>query len=336
MIGVQGGRDGPLQAGRLRRADPPPADVLRGARGVRLNDGRRSRLRQRRAGELRGRGTVVLAVACALAPAGCHRDTTVGAPIRSSVAPVPPREAPPPRRSSQAGLPVVAKVRLDDPHAEPLHQQVRGRVRRGGPAHRLSGQAARARAHRRRHRYPDGSARRPAQPTVLHRGRPARGRTRPARGIALKGRSAARTSTPTCLGRRLTPTPTTIARCRRRSPDRSARWPLRASRRRDAPTRRGRWSTAYARALEVIAREWRVGEGPPGRCRPTPAPAAQRELFAAVRENRYIARRRRRAARRRAELLADPGVAATVLYRLAQSKTVGPQGRARRASTRRS
>ena len=60
--------------------------------------------------------------------------------------------------------------------------------------------------------------------------------------------------------------------------------------------RRGRAQTAtaaarccidgYAQAMEVIAREWRVGEGPPGRCRPTPARARSATLFAAVRENR--------------------------------------------------
>ena len=43
----------------------------------------------------------------------------------------------------------------------------------------------------------------------------------------------------------------------------------------------------YARALEVVAREWRVGEGPAGAMPADAGTAAQRELFAAVRENRY-------------------------------------------------
>src|SRR6185436_14002451 len=44
---------------------------------------------------------------------------------------------------------------------------------------------------------------------------------------------------------------------------------------------------AYGRALEVIAREWRDGEGPAGALPADAGTAAQRELFAAVRENRY-------------------------------------------------
>ena len=90
----------------------------------------------------------------------------------------------------------------------------------------------------------------------------------------------------------------------------------------------------YARALEVIAREWRTGEGPAGRMPPDAGTAAQRDLFAAVRENRYTlgADGAPRPAR---ELLADPNVAATVLYRLAQSKTWAGRSRPTR-STRRS
>ena len=78
----------------------------------------------------------------------------------------------------------------------------------------------------------------------------------------------------------------------------------------------------YARALEVIAREWRVGDGPTGMTPIAAGTAAQRQLFTAVRENRFVL-----AAdglpRAPGELLVDPGVTATVLYRLAQSKTVG-------------
>ena len=93
---------------------------------------------------------------------------------------------------------------------------------------------------------------------------------------------------------------------------------------------RGRWSTATRGAMEVIAREWRVGEGPQGR------DAARRRHGGAARAVRgACARTATRsgadgAPRPPAELLADPGVAATVIYRLAQSKAVGRQGRARR------
>jgi hypothetical protein len=78
----------------------------------------------------------------------------------------------------------------------------------------------------------------------------------------------------------------------------------------------------YARSLEVIAREWRVGEGPAGALPPDAGTREQRDLFAAVRENRYVVGAGG-APRQAAELLADPGVAATVLYRLAEAKSVG-------------
>ena len=68
---------------------------------------------------------------------------------------------------------------------------------------------------------------------------------------------------------------------------------------------------------------------------PDAGTAAQRDLFAAVRENRY-ALGADGAPRPARELLADPNVAATVLYRLAQSKT-RRAGRSRPTrSTRRS
>jgi hypothetical protein len=78
----------------------------------------------------------------------------------------------------------------------------------------------------------------------------------------------------------------------------------------------------YARALEVIAREWRVGEGPEGALPATAGTPAQRDLFAAIRENRYTLAPGG-GPRGAKDLLSDPNVAATVLYRLAQSKAVG-------------
>ena len=62
----------------------------------------------------------------------------------------------------------------------------------------------------------------------------------------------------------------------------------------------------YVSAMEVIAREWRVGEGPQGAVAPDAGTGTQRALFAGVRENR-VRRGRRRRARPAAELLADPG-----------------------------
>ena len=78
----------------------------------------------------------------------------------------------------------------------------------------------------------------------------------------------------------------------------------------------------YVQALEVIAREWRVGEGPAGAVSPDAGTGTQRALFAGVRQNQYAVGPDG-APRPARELLADPGLAATVIYRLAQSRTVG-------------
>lgn len=78
----------------------------------------------------------------------------------------------------------------------------------------------------------------------------------------------------------------------------------------------------YVHAMEVIAREWRVGEGPAGAVAADAGTGTQRALFAGVRENQFAVGAGA-TPRPAAELLADPGLAATVLYRLAQSKLVG-------------
>jgi hypothetical protein len=78
----------------------------------------------------------------------------------------------------------------------------------------------------------------------------------------------------------------------------------------------------YVDAMEVVAREWRVGQGPQGAVPPDAGTGTQRALFAGVRENAFTvgADGAPRSAR---DLLTDPRVAATVIYRLAQSKSVG-------------
>lgn len=78
----------------------------------------------------------------------------------------------------------------------------------------------------------------------------------------------------------------------------------------------------YERAMEVIAREWRVGQGPQGAVAPDAGTGTQRALFAGVRENQFAVGPDG-APRPAPELLADPGLAATVIYRMAQSKLVG-------------
>jgi hypothetical protein len=75
-------------------------------------------------------------------------------------------------------------------------------------------------------------------------------------------------------------------------------------------------------AMETIAREWRVGTGPAGVIQVEEGPTAQREIFANVRENRYVLRPDGATPRDARDLLKDPGVAATVIYRMAQSRAL--------------
>ncbi|HEY7371702.1 MAG TPA: hypothetical protein VIF57_05940 [Polyangia bacterium] len=264
---------------------------------------------------------VALAAACTAAGgAGCKRDTALGPPDSFMlVAPAPPRDGAAPK--SKSGLPVVSKVAVDEPHAVPLHQQFAvgfaGEVLRtdylakqlireidlGG---RRYGEAQRA------------SAR---QPTVLIMGG-SRAGSPTTRGIALKGSFGGDDEYPDVIAVALDA-----------YPDHDRALPqtlagllgtLAASRvaAADAPNPTHPLVVGYARALEVVAREWRVGEGPAGSMPADAGTKAQRDLFTAVRENRYVMGADG-ALRPAAELLADPGVAATVLYRLAQSKSVG-------------
>jgi hypothetical protein len=78
----------------------------------------------------------------------------------------------------------------------------------------------------------------------------------------------------------------------------------------------------YEMAMEVIAREWRVGKGPAGVVPYDAGSLAQRKLFANIRENHFVIGDDGKTVRPAGELLGDAGVAATVLYRLAQSKSI--------------
>ena len=78
----------------------------------------------------------------------------------------------------------------------------------------------------------------------------------------------------------------------------------------------------YRIAMEVIAREWRVGTGPAGVIQVEEGSTAQREIFANVRENRYVLRQDGATLRDARELVEDPGVAATVIYRMVQSRAL--------------
>jgi hypothetical protein len=80
----------------------------------------------------------------------------------------------------------------------------------------------------------------------------------------------------------------------------------------------------YAWAMEVIGREWRVGEGPRGTIPPDAGTGTQRQRFAVVRQNTAVlAPGDPHALRPAAEVLTEPGVIATAIYRMAQSRTIG-------------
>jgi hypothetical protein len=78
----------------------------------------------------------------------------------------------------------------------------------------------------------------------------------------------------------------------------------------------------YRMAMEVVAREWRVGKGPQGVVAYDAGTSEQRKVFADVRENRFVMGGDGHTLRPARELLADPGVAATVFYRMAQSRAI--------------
>jgi hypothetical protein len=79
----------------------------------------------------------------------------------------------------------------------------------------------------------------------------------------------------------------------------------------------------YRMAMEVGAREWRYTSGPAGVIQLDEGTAEQRALFGDLRENRYVLDDTHTTLRSAQELLASPGVAATIIYRMAQSHTVG-------------
>jgi len=79
----------------------------------------------------------------------------------------------------------------------------------------------------------------------------------------------------------------------------------------------------YRMAMEVVAREWRHTSGPAGVVQFDEGTKEQRALFADVRDNRYVLDGAGAALRSARDMLDSPGVAATVIYRLAQARGVG-------------
>jgi hypothetical protein len=247
---------------------------------------------------------------------GCHRDTTLGPPDSFAVyAPLEVGGAPP---RSPAGLALVSALAPDDPRAEPLFRELSigfaGEVLR---TDYLAKQLLRDALIGGR-RYPDAARAAASEPTAFVVGGASGEKT--GEGLALKGMFGGADDHRNVAW---------IALDRYPDHDRALPQTLagligwEAAARvagDDHPPRP--LLEGYARALEVIAREWRVGEGPNGALAAGAGTREQRDLFTAVRENRYAVGADG-APRPPAELLADPGLAATVLYRLVQSKSVG-------------
>ncbi len=267
----------------------------------------------------RGSAALVVAAAAGLVGSGgCHRDHALG-PADSFSVYAPVEEGGGARRSP-AGLAVVSTVAPDDPRAEPLYRLLTagfaGEVLR---TDYLAKQLVRE-ANVGGKRYPDASRAEAAQPTAFIVGGAVGDKT--GRGLALKGTFGGADDHPDVAWIALPAYP---------DQDRALPQTLagligwqaaaRVAAGAGGPPPRPLLD-GYAQALEVIAREWRMGEGPAGTLPADAGTSAQRELFAAVRQNRYVLGADG-APRAAADLLEDPGVAATVLYRLAQSKTVG-------------
>jgi hypothetical protein len=255
-----------------------------------------------------------VAALAAVAGAGCHHDATLG-PADAFLVYAP--------AEGVARLPigpVVVPVAPDDPRAAPLYRQLT--IGFPGEALRtdyLAKQFVREASSGGR-RYPDAARAAAAEPTAFLLG--AADGQGIGRGLALKGTFGSPDRHPAVVWLGLPAYPDN---------DRALPQTLAGLLGRVVANRVAAGAGAeppaalvdgYAGALEVIAREWRVGEGVSGTVPPSAGTAAQRELFAGVRENRFTVGPdgKPRPAR---ELLADPGVAATVLYRLVQSKNVG-------------
>jgi hypothetical protein len=266
-------------------------------------------------------GWLLVVAGCALThAAACKADAALGAPDSFVVvAPMPPRDGA--AVKSKSGLPLVKTVPLDDPHAASLHQQFAvGFASEVLRTDYLAKQLLREIEVGGR-RYADSVRAAAREPTVLVMGGPRAGGLL-IRGIALKGSFGGEDEHGDLLALAVDAYP---------DHDRALPQTLAgglglqvASRvaSASAPDVAHPLVIGYARALEVVAREWRVGEGPAGSIPFDAGTAAQRDLFTGVRENRFVLASDG-AVRPAQELLTDPGVAATVLYRLAQSKNVG-------------
>ncbi|HLK88676.1 MAG TPA: hypothetical protein VKZ18_02210 [Polyangia bacterium] len=256
-------------------------------------------------------GLLVLAV-------GCHRDKALGPADSFSV--YAPIEASAGAGRGPTRFPLVAPVAPDDPRAEPLYRQLTvGFASEVLRTDYLAKQLVRD-ANVGGKRFPDADRAEAAQPTAFVVGSAVGDKT--GRGLALKGMFGGADEHPDVAWIALPAYP---------DQDRALPQTLAGLIGYEAAARVAAGAPSppprpllegYAQSLEVIAREWRMGEGPAGTLPANAGTSEQRALFSAVRENRYVLGADG-APRSAADLLGDPGVAATVLYRLAQSKTVG-------------
>jgi hypothetical protein len=252
-------------------------------------------------------GLIGLTLMCA-AVAACRRDTTLGPPDAFQI-------YAPTAAKSATGLPVLELLKPDDARAAPLQKQLAvgfpsEMVRTDYLAKQLVRDPAGA-----GHPFPDQARAAAAEPTVMViGGLPAAGE-----GLAVAGFWGKAVDHPGIPWIALQRDPESDPALPQSMAGLLGRHVARRVAGAVAPEV---LVEGYGRAMEVIAREWRVGEGPQGALPPDAGTGTQRALFAGVRENQFVLGPDG-APRPAAELLADPGVAATVIYRLAQSKSVG-------------
>jgi hypothetical protein len=262
-----------------------------------------------------GAFAIAVGAVAAASQAGCRRDPTLGLPDSYLVlTPVVDAQGTPTR--SPAGLPIVEQLALDDSRAAALHKQIAvgivGEVLR---TDYLAKQLVRDLSVG-GNTFPEAARVAAREPTIFVVGR---GLEPFGIGFAQKGFFGAAKERPDVpwiglkedVGEDRAMPQTVAGLLARRVMSRvvgTASPPVLVD--------------GYGKAIEIIAREWRVGEGPEGAVAPDAGTGTQRALFAGVRENQFAVGPDG-APRPAAELLADPGLAATVIYRLAQSKAVG-------------
>ena len=255
----------------------------------------------------------IVGICIMAAASACHRDTALGLPDAYLVY-TPVVDGTGGARRSADGSPLFELLALDDERATPLHTQIAvGIVGEMLRTDYLAKQLVRDVSFEGRS-FPEAARVAAREPTVLVVGR---GLEPSGVGFAVKGFFGGATNRPAVpwlgfkedVGEDRAMPQTVTGRIARGTLSRVVAGPAALV-------------DGYVRAMEVIAREWRVGQGPQGAVAPDAGTGTQRALFAGVRENSYAVGADG-APRSAAELLADPGLAATVIYRLAQSKAVG-------------